>query len=119
MGSAKAAVLPVPVCAVPIKSFPARIIGNARSWIGVGSANPIARVPPTTSGESPKLLNDTMEKLGGFQSPTTERADHSRHEITGNGVSRVLNFSRSFLRSAKFWLQNSEILRNAARIRND
>src|SRR5262249_19335523 len=117
MGSAKAAVLPVPVCAVPIKSFPARIIGNARSWIGVGSANPTARVPRTTSGESPKLLNDTREKLGGFQSPTTERADHSSDD-TG-GASRVLNFSRSFLRSAKFWLQNSEILRNAARIRND
>src|SRR3984893_12065823 len=60
MGRANAAVLPVPVCAVPAKSLPARIIGKARSWIGVGSVNPIAWVPRTTSGESPKLLNDTV-----------------------------------------------------------
>src|SRR5882724_13234434 len=59
MGSAKAAVFPVPVWAVPIRSLPARIIGKARSWIGVGSVKPIAWVPRTTSGESPKLLNDT------------------------------------------------------------
>ena len=31
IGSAKAAVLPVPVCAVPIRSLPARTIGKARS----------------------------------------------------------------------------------------
>jgi hypothetical protein len=61
--SANAAVLPVPVWAVPIKSFPARTIGKARSWIGVGSANPIACVPRTTSGERPKLLNDTSSRL--------------------------------------------------------
>jgi len=47
----------VPVCAVPIKSFPAKIIGNARSWIGVGSTNPMACVPRTTWGKSPKRLN--------------------------------------------------------------
>ena len=61
MGSAKAAVLPVPVCAVPIRSLPARTIGKARSWIGVGSVKPIACVPRTTSGESPKLLNATAD----------------------------------------------------------
>ena len=33
--------------------------GKARSWIGVGSVKPIACVPRTTSGESPKLLKDT------------------------------------------------------------
>src|SRR5215472_2863502 len=87
MGSAKAAVLPVPVCAVPIKSFLARIIGNARSWIGVGSANPIACVPRTTSGESSKSLNDTIGKLGGFQSSTTERADHTRQWARNYGGS--------------------------------
>jgi len=60
IGKANAAVLPVPVWAVPIKSLPARMIGKARSWIGVGSVKPIACVPRTTSGESSKLLNDTV-----------------------------------------------------------
>jgi hypothetical protein len=36
------------------------MIGKARSWIGVGSVKPIAWVPRTTSGESSKLLNDTV-----------------------------------------------------------
>src|SRR5438309_3045938 len=63
MGSAKAAVFPVPVWAVPIRSLPARIIGKARSWIGVGSAKPIACTPRTTSAERSKLLNDTACKL--------------------------------------------------------
>lgn len=72
MGSAKAAVLPVPVCAVPIKSFPARTIGKARSWIGVGSVKPIACVPRTTSGERPKSLNDTNASYGEFAHRTTD-----------------------------------------------
>src|SRR5690349_15365893 len=59
MGNAKAAVLPVPVCAVPIRSLPDKTMGKARNWIGVGSVKPIACVPRTTSGESPKSLNDT------------------------------------------------------------
>src|SRR2546423_5958293 len=59
IGKANAAVLPVPVWAVPIKSFPERTIGKARSWIGVGSVNPIAWVPRTTSLDRPKSLNDT------------------------------------------------------------
>src|SRR3984893_15828838 len=67
MGRAKAAVLPVPVCAVPIKSLPSRIMGKARSWIGVGSVKPIAWVPRTTSGESPKLLNDTTQPNGSHK----------------------------------------------------
>ena len=36
MGSAKAAVLPVPVAAQPMTSRPARANGIARTWIGVG-----------------------------------------------------------------------------------
>ena len=34
-GSAKAAVLPVPVCAAPITSRPSSTIGIALAWIGV------------------------------------------------------------------------------------
>ena len=37
IGSANAAVLPVPVCARPSKSRPARTNGIALAWIGVGS----------------------------------------------------------------------------------
>jgi hypothetical protein len=40
IGSANAAVLPLPVCAVPIKSLPARIIGKARSWIASARRTP-------------------------------------------------------------------------------
>ena len=34
-GSENAAVLPVPVCAAPMTSRPARTIGIALAWIGV------------------------------------------------------------------------------------
>jgi hypothetical protein len=37
-GSPKAAVLPVPVCAWPIMSWPASSSGIAFSWIGEGSS---------------------------------------------------------------------------------
>ena len=37
MGSAKAAVLPVPVWAIPSRSRPARTMGMALAWIGVGA----------------------------------------------------------------------------------
>jgi hypothetical protein len=36
-GNTNAAVLPVPVCAVAIRSRPARMTGIAWAWIGVGS----------------------------------------------------------------------------------
>jgi hypothetical protein len=36
IGSANPAVLPVPVCAPPITSLPARMTGIACTWIGVG-----------------------------------------------------------------------------------
>ncbi len=38
MGSMKAAVLPVPVWAVAMRSRPARTAGMAWAWIGVGSS---------------------------------------------------------------------------------
>ncbi len=38
MGSAKAAVLPVPVCACPITSAPVSMTGIMADWMGVGSA---------------------------------------------------------------------------------
>src|SRR5687767_12619436 len=85
MGSAKAAVLPVPVCAVPIRSFPARTIGKARSWIGVGSEKPIACVPRTTSDERPKSLNDT----GGSYSVLAHDTTVQRGVATASVCARV------------------------------
>jgi len=37
IGSTKAAVLPVPVCAIPIRSRIMRTLGIACAWIGVGT----------------------------------------------------------------------------------
>ena len=37
MGMQKAAVLPVPVCAWPIRSMPSRALGISPAWMGVGS----------------------------------------------------------------------------------
>ena len=37
IGRVKAAVLPVPVWAMPMRSWPARIGGMAAAWMGVGS----------------------------------------------------------------------------------
>ncbi len=57
MGSANAAVLPVPVCALPMTSRPAIIRGMALNWIGVGSVKPIAFTPCKTAEDNPKLVN--------------------------------------------------------------
>ena len=41
IGIKKAAVLPVPVLASPIKSLPSKIAGIAWDWIGVGTRYPL------------------------------------------------------------------------------
>src|SRR5438067_6432756 len=43
------------------------MMGKARSWMGVGSAKPIACTPRTSSGERSKLLNDTGGWYAGAQ----------------------------------------------------
>src|SRR5580692_244553 len=58
IGSANAAVLPVPVCALPMTSRPDMIRGMALNWMGVGSVYPIAFTPSITAGDNPKLVND-------------------------------------------------------------
>ena len=40
-GREKAAVLPVPVCALPSASLPSRRRGIAAAWIGVGDTKPM------------------------------------------------------------------------------
>ena len=42
IGSEKAAVLPVPVCAMPSRSRPASTCGMAPAWMGVGVSYPSA-----------------------------------------------------------------------------
>ena len=57
MGMPKAAVLPVPVCACPIRSRPARNGPMARAWTSVGATKPIfsmARAMVGGSSISPK-----------------------------------------------------------------
>src|SRR4051812_34160451 len=56
-GSPKAAVLPVPVWAWPITSWPPSSSGIACSWIGVGSSKPSSSSACWMSGESPRSLN--------------------------------------------------------------
>ena len=58
-GSKKAAVLPVPVCAQPIRSLLAIMIGMAASWIGVGFVKPMASNPASTS--SCKLSSEKVK----------------------------------------------------------
>src|SRR5438552_8314897 len=57
MGIAKAAVLPVPVCALAKRSRPACRTGMARVWTGVGAMNPSSSMAREMSGwiaSSPK-----------------------------------------------------------------
>src|SRR3954447_9431144 len=56
-GSPKAAVLPVPVWAWPITSWPPSSSGIACSWIGVGSSKPSSSSACWMSGERPRSLN--------------------------------------------------------------
>src|SRR5690349_9842003 len=54
MGSAKAAVLPVPVAAWPTRSCPVSSAGIASLWIGVGSSYPRAVRAARSSGRRPR-----------------------------------------------------------------
>src|SRR3954447_10306299 len=55
-GRPKAAVLPVPVCAWPITSWPPSSSGIAWSWIGVGSSKPSSSSACWIWGERPRPL---------------------------------------------------------------
>ena len=57
---ANAAVLPVPVCAWPIRSRPASIGGIVFSWIGVGASYPISVIAFMMGADSPRLSNVTV-----------------------------------------------------------
>ena len=48
MAIRNAAVLPVPVCACPAMSFPAKAIGRVLLWMGVQNLKPAALIPCNT-----------------------------------------------------------------------
>lgn len=58
MGSANAAVLPLPVCAVPITSRPARTAGMQPRCTGVGCAMPRDDSTPHSQSLRPRSLNE-------------------------------------------------------------
>lgn len=57
MGRRKAAVLPVPVCAIPRRSRPDRMWGIACCWMGVGWVNRISSNASSTSSDSCSVSN--------------------------------------------------------------
>jgi len=60
IGIANAAVLPVPVCALPIISFLERSKGMACSWIGVGNSYPSVFIDFKIGSMISNLLNDII-----------------------------------------------------------
>ena len=64
-GSAKAAVLPEPVCAVPSTSRPRKTSGMAADWMGVGWCRPSAAAARARAGESPS----STKGMGQFKLP--------------------------------------------------
>ncbi len=58
IGSANAAVFPVPVGAQPIRSFPSSTWGIASAWIGVGVVNCSRASVSSRWAESPSAAND-------------------------------------------------------------
>ena len=65
IGRAKAAVLPVPVCARPSTSLPSRTAGMALRWIGRASLKPSSCTPRSTWASRPKVLNSSRPPRGG------------------------------------------------------
>ena len=69
IGRAKAAVLPVPVWAEPMISFPERATGMAWAWMGVGSLYPRSTTAWRTEEESPKeaksIEDASLPRWGG------------------------------------------------------
>ena len=63
MGSRKAAVLPVPVCAEAMISFPLKIRGITCSCTGVAFSYPDASMPSRRLSSKPNSLKVKVEKV--------------------------------------------------------
>jgi hypothetical protein len=57
-GMAKAAVLPLPVCARPTTSSPLRSAGSASAWMGVGVSHPWSVTAFRTCSETGRSVNE-------------------------------------------------------------
>ena len=67
-GMANAPVLPVPVWAQPIRSWPSRIGPIAWAWMGVGVAQPAAAIASSMTGVSFRSVNErtiNVDSLSG------------------------------------------------------
>lgn len=67
-GIPNASVLPLPVSAIPITSWPNNAAGHVHAWIGVGSLNPVKavrRLEGISSWEKERMGVTEMERLGG------------------------------------------------------
>ena len=74
MGSPKAAVFPVPVCARPMRSFSfSSRIGMVFSWIGVGVSNPNFSIAWSISSDNPSDLKVVINFCV-----------HEKHTLAGN-----------------------------------
>jgi hypothetical protein len=92
IGSAKAAVLPVPVCAMPHKSRPLRTGGIAWHWIGVGSKYPAAVRALRMGAESPRSEKSTKTfTVSRVKMPTRscKRAARGRRRPARLGLSNA------------------------------
>ena len=92
MGRRKAAVLPVPVAAVPMTSGPASAGGMACAWMGVGCSKPAAVTARSEAGERPRAWKsraetgsvDTSENY--LLSSREDRPDETHATETGREV---------------------------------
>ena len=64
MGKRNAAVLPLPVLAIPITSRPPRMAGMPEAWIGVGEENSDLRMAFISGSSNPKCAK-LLTGLGG------------------------------------------------------
>src|SRR5665811_1434623 len=109
IGSAKAAVLPVPVCAMPMTSRPCMARGMVWAWIGVGVtyfSSTSARVIGSTR---PKSLNEVKESLSYSymaKRPARYCERRNRGVLKTSRVARVVVSLRNGGGGAKFVLMS-------------
>jgi hypothetical protein len=76
MGRAKAAVLPVPVCAWPTTSRPPRSSGMVFCWMGEGASYPTPEIAQSSGSPRPNWSNESKRTsaFAFIMTPLRERA---------------------------------------------
>src|SRR6185437_5678607 len=91
IGSAKAAVLPVPVCAMPMTSRLCIASGMVWAWIGVGVRYFSSARARTIGSTRPKSLNEVKESLFYMASrPARSCEQRNRGVLKTSRVARVV-----------------------------